>query len=526
MRSLQYHVVQIPLDYWRLGLKLQKLVRFQTETLAIQTLQSYWTAILVGKFQSQQLGPQLSLGSDAGIELRIQRIDEFDSGDYRFDSANDSAKVSVTDKIIPELSIGDAQLVHAGNDAEFVITSTSAYTGTVEITFTPENTNGNFLDESDGTDTTKENTNSGIARTATLTYNNETTRTITIATVDDPADNDGGIITVTLNDDPAAVLDDYTVSSAQGANVGMVNVAKPLPEVSITGGDIINEGQNAIFTVSTDESDTTRTDPIVVNVSASESGTNFLAGTHEPTVTILGGSTTATYEVPTTNDGLVGGKSGYVTALVGTGTGYELADTGISASVGVRDNAGTRQPVAYISDATTTGEGNEMIFTIELTKFPARNSRTRVEYSVHTSSTAEVDKDFTLASSYVELRGSYRQGPFQRPGQRTAQIRVPIIHDSVDELDETIVIELTSANNGFNVDSFESQASGTITDHANDVVMVSVENSAGLEGDSGTNNIPVTLTLNIPSSRDIEVDWVTSESASGTNKASDSRFRC
>ena len=209
---------------------------------------------------------------------------------------------------------------------------------------------------------------------------------------------------------------------------------------------------------------------------------------------------------------------------MGTGTGYELADTGTSASVGVRDNAGTRQPVAYISDATTTGEGNEMVFTIELTRFPARNSRTRVEYSVHSSSTAEVDEDFTLASSYVEFRGSYRQGPFQRPGQRTAQIRIPIIHDSVDELDETIVIELTSANNGFTVDSFANQASGTITDHANDVVMVSVENSAGLEGDIDTNNIPVTLRLNIPSSRDIEVDWVTSESASGTNKATVADF--
>ena len=128
-----------------------------------------------------------SLGSDAGIELRIQRLDEFKFGDYRFDQNDDSAKVTVDDKTIPELSIGDAQQVHAGNDAEFVITSTRAYTGTVEITYTPVKSGGNFLDESDGTDTSKENTNSGIARTATLTYNNETTRTITIATVDDPS---------------------------------------------------------------------------------------------------------------------------------------------------------------------------------------------------------------------------------------------------------------------------------------------------------------------------------------------------
>ena len=59
----------------------------------------------------------------------------------------------------------------------------------------------------------------------------------------------------------------------------------------------------------------------------------------------------------------------------------------------------------------------------------------------------------------------------------------------------------------------------------NDVVMVSVEDAAGLEGHSGNNDIPgVTISLNIPSSRDIAVDWTTSVATGGTNDATADDF--
>ena len=95
--------------------------------------------------------------------------------------------------------------------------------------------------------------------------------------------------------------------------------------------------------------------------------------------------------------------------------------------------------------------------------------------------------------------------PRGTPAEVTKQIRIPLIHDNYDETDETIVIELTSATNNFSIDIFGNRATGTINDHANDIAMVSVEDAAGLEGDSGNNNIPVTLKLNIPSTRDIAV---------------------
>ena len=134
-------------------------------------------------------------------------------------------------------------------------------------------------------------------------------------------------------------------------------------------------------------------------------------------------------------------------------------------------------------------------------------------------STADAGDDFTqpVADNIRFRRGA--RFPRPRPGETSKQIRIPIIHDNIDELDETIVIELTRGTNNYRIDPFGNQATGTITDHASDIAMVSVEDAAGLEGDTGNSNIPVTVRLNIPSSRDIMVDWATSVSPSGTNLA-------
>ena len=121
-------------------------------------------------------------------------------------------------------------------------------------------------------------------------------------------------------------------------------------------------------------------------------------------------------------------------------------------------------------------------------------------------------------------RSSRFPPPRGTPAEITKQIRIPLIHDNYDETDETIVIELTSATNNYRIDTFGSRATGTITDHASDIVMVSVEDAAGLEGDSGNNDIPVTLSLSIPSTRDIAVDWATSVATGGTNDATADDF--
>ena len=388
-------------------------------------------------------------------------------------------------------------------------------------------------------DTSKTNTNSGLARTIPLDFtvdNGVSTATLSFATVDDSADADrAGSIKVTLNADPAPT-DTYTVSTAQDAATASIPVIRPgrTPTVSITGGGAINEGQTAVYTVSTDELDTSRTTPLVVNLTTSGSGASFISGTPESTVTILGGATSQTYELSTINDNVAGGNSGYIIVTLGTGSGYDLGDSETtSARIGVRDNAGERRNFAeaYITDAVATAEGDAMIFTVNLTRPPSLD--TYVYFNIHSDSTAVLGKDYmqpvaeedhsiVLGDSIRFRRGA--RFPRPRPGETRKQIRIPIIHDNFDELDETIVIELTRGTNNYNPGVFDSRATGTITDHASDIAMVSVEDAAGLEGDSGNSNIPVTVRLNIPSSQTIMVDWATSVSPSGSNLAAANDF--
>ena len=129
------------------------------------------------------------------------------------------------------------------------------------------------------------------------------------------------------------------------------------PTVSVSGTGAINEGENAVFTVSTDEADTSRTEILVINLTAAsdKSGTNFISGTPPPTVSIPGGATSAPYEVSTTNDNVAGNNPGLITVTLQTGDNYNLADSGTSASVGVRDNAGTRGSEVYIVRSSCNG---------------------------------------------------------------------------------------------------------------------------------------------------------------------------
>ena len=127
---------------------------------------------------------------------------------YTVGAAN-TATVAVNDISIPELSIADAEDIVAGKNAEYMVTSSIPFIGDLSVAYTPVKAGGNFLDESDGTDSTKTNTNSGVDRTITLTFakdGDNYTATLYVATADDVSDTDGGTITLTLKADQQILL--------------------------------------------------------------------------------------------------------------------------------------------------------------------------------------------------------------------------------------------------------------------------------------------------------------------------------
>ncbi len=149
-------------------------------------------------------------------------------------------------------------------------------------------------------------------------------------------------------------------------------------------------------------------------------------------------------------------------------------------------------PVVSISDATVT-EGNS----------GTTNATFTVTLSPASAQTVTVD--YATANGTATQPGDYTAQPTTKltftPGQTTKTFTVPIIGDVLDELDERFSVDLSAATNASIADS---QGFGYIRDDDAEP-LVSISNVTVLEGDSGTVNAVLTVTLSAPSGRPVNV---------------------
>ena len=112
-------------------------------------------------------------------------------------------------------------------------------------------------------------------QTAPLDFSsNKNSATLSIPIVSDDDPEGVSTVTVTLLDEGTPGTT-YYVNSANSSDSLEVSDDDEKPTISIAGGSAINEGQDAVFTVSTDELHTARTSPIVVNLTTSYTGTKL-----------------------------------------------------------------------------------------------------------------------------------------------------------------------------------------------------------------------------------------------------------
>ena len=158
----------------------------------------------------------------------------------------------------------------------------------------------------------------------------------------------------------------YSIEPGKSRISFRVDDGSNFPTISIVGDGAVSEGDDAVFTVNTDESDMMRVRDLVVAIAVSEGSTSFISGTPTKNVIIPGGSTSASYRVETSKDLYTTGADGTITATIKPGANYKLPASGGSASVMVNE---IRLPkVSIISGATTTGvtEGYEFDFTVRV----------------------------------------------------------------------------------------------------------------------------------------------------------------
>ena len=137
--------------------------------------------------------------------------------------------------------------------------------------------------------------------------------------------------------------------------------APPDPEITISGGAGITEGDTATFTITADPAPA---NPLTVNVGVTQTGDYGASGA--TTVSVSGATTT--YTVSTTNDE-VDEANGSVTARVKAGQGYTVGSPA-SATVAVADDD---VPEITIDSGEWIGvlEGNDAPFVIKAAPVPA-----------------------------------------------------------------------------------------------------------------------------------------------------------
>ncbi|HXG47133.1 MAG TPA: Calx-beta domain-containing protein, partial [Methylomirabilota bacterium] len=165
----------------------------------------------------------------------------------------------------------------------------------------------------------------------------------------------------------------------------------------------------------------------------------------------------------------------------------------------------TTKPFIYISDAAVTeGDSGTVNMVFELTLSEPSSQTVSVNYAT-TNVTATDGADYTSATGVVSFAA----------GQTTQVIHVPVIGDTVYEINETFFVNLSGPVNAF---LGNSRATGTIVDNdaapsvATLPVISSVTDVSVVEGNSGATNAVFTVLLSCPSPQIVSVRYATANS--------------
>ena len=346
----------------------------------------------------------------------------------------EQAEVQPVTPATPELSLSAGSAVDEGGNATFTVTADPAPSADLTVTWTVAQS-GEYLDAP-----------GAGSRTVTLAAG-ATSTALSVATVDDAADEADGSVSVTLGTGTG-----YTVATGKGSAAVAVR-DNDEPVVSIAAGSGVTEGSSASFTVSASPVPAA---PLDVTLTVGQSG-DFAAsgetGSRTVSVPVTG---SVTFDV-TTDDDSAEEPDGSITATVDAGTGYAVAASpDNAATVAVSDNdAASSGPTISIADATFNENAGSVHFTVTLSE-PADRTVT-VRFATRDSSpvSAVADQD------YLAWKRSWQVWARFRPGETTARIPVYIYNDSHDEDPETFELVLFDASDGVSI--ADGVAVGTIT---------------------------------------------------------------
>ncbi|SNT18069.1 MULTISPECIES: autotransporter-associated beta strand repeat-containing protein, partial [unclassified Azospirillum] len=249
------------------------------------------------------------------------------------------------------------------------------------------------------------------------------------------------------------------------------------------------------------------------------------------------GQNAETFDVSTINSGTVTGSNGSTLTISGdkltlNPSGNLLAGTQYSVRFdagSIKDTAGnnlaaisddtsynftTTAPTVSLSVNNATVAEAAGTSTITATLSAAASSDTVVTIGRKSTSTATLTDDFTLSSTSITILA----------GQTTGTATLTAVQDTLDEVDETAIIEITAVSGGGGAtENGTAEATVTITDD-DAAPTLSIADVTEAEGNGSTHYMTFTVTLSAASSKTVTVNWATADGTalSGEDYANDS----
>ena len=378
---------------------------------------------------------------------------------------NAGTGTSSTTSTEPEIAVSGGGSVTEGGDAVFTVTADPAPTANLDVTLDIEDdATSDFLDSSDEG-----------PRTVTVPANQPSV-TLTLATVNDGADEPDGAVTVTLGAGTG-----YAVAAAPSNAASIAVADDDTPVVSIAAGNDVTEGSPASFTVTATPAPAA---PLTVTLTVGQGG-DFAAvgqtGSRQVTVPVAG---SATVEVATVNDA-ADEPDGSVSATVEAGTGYTVGGAA-TATVGVADDddpvPDPVTPELRLSAGTAVDEGGNAVFTVHADAAPQSDLTV----------TVAVEDDAT--SDFLAPGSEGTQAVVILAGQTSATLTLPTVQDSTDEPDGSVGVTLEAGTGYAVAASPDDAAAVAVTDDDATTVTLTVPDATAAEGDA-TDRAEIVLTL-------------------------------
>ncbi len=309
------------------------------------------------------------------------------------------------------------------------------------------------------------------------------------------------------NPSAGSSIDTATLASSATATILNDDAFLSINDVTIAEGD--SGTSTAVFTVSLTPSTTF---PVTVKVStvdntAISTGADADFVSRIDTLTFAAGDTIKTFAVTINGDRSFELPEEMFKVQLSNATGALIVD---GDGVGKIQDANDPAPTISIGDAQIT-EGDTGTKNLNFTVSLSAASGGDVIFDVATAAAAGADAAMT-GVDFTALNLTHQVIP---AGQKTATISVPIIGDTTDEPDARFLVNLTNASttlpgqaNPTTLSIIHGQAVGTIL---NDDLGVSIgQNSSIVEGNSGTSQLHIPVTLSQVSSHDVQVTFAVS----------------